>query len=143
MTYDLMNRRDTITKHHAGIESSVETIRRYIEVGIPPRKAVLGFGFYVKWFETVPLKELDGSGKGPIGIPTVQMEDLDTGKDLGVSGAFVWCEKPGEKVKASFELAMAGGMWMRGMEVITSWMNKRISFGLEKVLRVLRKSLRH
>ena len=50
MTYDLMNRKDNITKHYTGIQLSLETINVYLQNGVSPEKANLGFAFYVKWF---------------------------------------------------------------------------------------------
>lgn len=38
MTYDLMNRRDTVTKHHTSVAGSIETIENYLAIGAPPEK---------------------------------------------------------------------------------------------------------
>ncbi|KAF7908992.1 uncharacterized protein EAE98_012381 [Botrytis deweyae] len=111
MTYDLMNRRDNVTVHHAGIEGSLEAVDRYIKNGVPPHKAILGFAFYAKWFKIIPLEEHHGPIRSPLGLPTVQMEDLDTGADLGKSGAFVWTENPSTSVETSFKRAMALGQY--------------------------------
>lgn len=54
MTYDLMNRRDNVTKHHTGIHASKEAIDAYLENGVAAEKVNLGFAFYVKWFKTDP-----------------------------------------------------------------------------------------
>ncbi|THV46936.1 hypothetical protein BGAL_0348g00170 [Botrytis galanthina] len=111
MTYDLMNRRDNVTAHHAGIEGSLEAVDRYIQNGVPPHKAILGFAFYAKWFKIIPLEEHHGPIRSPLGLPTVQMEDPDTGDDLGKSGAFVWSENPSTSVETSFKRAMALGQY--------------------------------
>ncbi|TGO75647.1 hypothetical protein BELL_0201g00180 [Botrytis elliptica] len=71
MTYDLMNRRDNVTVHHAGIEGSLEAVDRYIKNGVPPHKAILGFAFYAKWFKIIPLEEHHGPIRSPLGLPTV------------------------------------------------------------------------
>ena len=52
MTYDLMNRRDNVTKHHTGIENSLAAIDAYIAAGAAPQRLHLGFAFYAKWFKT-------------------------------------------------------------------------------------------
>ena len=41
MTYDLMNRRDNVTKHHTGVQNSLEAINAYLERGVPAEKANL------------------------------------------------------------------------------------------------------
>ena len=46
MTYDLMNGRDSVTKHHTGIKSSLVSIEAYEERGVPLSKMNLGFAFY-------------------------------------------------------------------------------------------------
>jgi chitinase len=38
MSYDLMNRRDNITKHHSSVAGSEATIKNYIAIGAPPEK---------------------------------------------------------------------------------------------------------
>ena len=106
MTYDLMNRRDNFTKHHTGIEASIESIDTYLDMGIPPEKMNLGFAFYVKWFNTDPRA---GCKENPIGCKTVLMEDPDTGGDLGQAGAFSWHDRVPEDVKKSFTKALEHG----------------------------------
>jgi len=108
MTYDLMNRRDNVTKHHTGIELSLEAINAYLSCGVPSEKANLGFAFYVKWFRTEP------SGicyKNPIGCRTVLMEDPVTGADLGQGGGFAWSDNVPSEVSTSFSKALAGGTY--------------------------------
>lgn len=48
MTYDLMNRRDNVTKHHTDIEQSLIAINAYEKRGVPDEKINLGFAFYIK-----------------------------------------------------------------------------------------------
>jgi chitinase len=38
MSYDLMNRRDTVTKHHSSVTGSEDTIKNYLAIGAPPEK---------------------------------------------------------------------------------------------------------
>lgn len=110
MTYDMMNRRDCITKHHTGIELSVQAVNAYIENGVPPGKVSLGLAFYVKWFRTDP--GADCSSK-PLGCRTVLMEDPETGKDLGQCGAFAWSDEVPIELSVSFERALEGGRYDR------------------------------
>lgn len=108
MTYDLMNRRDNVTKHHTGIRPSLDAINRYLENGLPAEKANLGFAFYVKWFRTDPK---GGCDRSPIGCKTVLMEDPSTGADLGQAGAFSWHDPVPAELETSFEKALAGGRY--------------------------------
>jgi len=108
MTYDLMNRRDNITKHHTGIELSLDAINTYEERGIPSEKMNLGFAFYIKWYKTDPH---GGCDKNPIGCKTTLMEDSLTGADLGQAGAFSWHDPVPSEVSASYERAMAHGKY--------------------------------
>jgi GH18 family chitinase len=103
MTYDLMNRRDNITKHHTGVELSLDAIDAYLENGVPPQKANLGFAFYVKWFKTDP----QGScTENPVGCRTVLMEDPLTGRDLGQAGAFSWHDTVPSELEQCFKKAL-------------------------------------
>ncbi|KAH8725449.1 glycoside hydrolase superfamily [Phaeosphaeriaceae sp. PMI808] len=85
MTYDLMNRRDNITRHHTSVAGSVETVENYLAIGAPPQKINLGFAYYAKYFTT----QGDCSSK-PLGCPIVPAEDPITGKDLLTSGAWTY-----------------------------------------------------
>jgi GH18 family chitinase len=108
MTYDLMNRRDNVTKHHTGIELSLDAINTYEERGISPEKMNLGFAFYIKWYKTDPHGDCD---KNPIGCKTTLMEDPSTGADLGRAGAFSWHDTVPSELSASYERAMARGKY--------------------------------
>lgn len=108
MTYDLMNRRDNVTKHHTGIEASLISIDTYEHRGMPLEKMNLGFAFYIKWFKTDPE---GGCEKNPIGCRTVLMEDPVTGADLGQSGAFSWHDSVPAELSSSYERAMAHGKY--------------------------------
>ncbi|KAI9681845.1 MAG: hypothetical protein M1829_000590 [Trizodia sp. TS-e1964] len=108
MTYDLMNRRDTVTKHHTSIEGSIDTIKAYLDYGLPPEKANLGFGFYSKWFTT---ESGAGCASNPIGCKTVLLENSD-GSDTGHSGALTFTSDGGGTsgvIAASWQKALAGG----------------------------------
>ena len=106
MTYDLMNRRDNITKHHTGIQESLTAVNAYREGGVPPEKMNLGFAFYIKWFKTDPN---GGCQEDPIGCKTALLEDPVTGADLGRAGGFSWHDPVPEDISASYERAMAHG----------------------------------
>lgn len=108
MTYDLMNRRDTVTKHHTGLELSLDAIDAYAENGVPSEKMNLGFAFYVKWFQTDPEGRCD---ERAIGCRTVLMEDPTTGADLGHAGGFSWHDAVPADVSASFAKAVARGQY--------------------------------
>jgi GH18 family chitinase len=108
MTYDLMNRRDRLTKHHTGIEPSLDAIRAYLDHGLAPENANLGFAFYVKWFRTDPqAANCAVQNHPPIGCPTVPMEDPATGMDLGQAGAFSWHDDVPSEIERSFMKAVA------------------------------------
>lgn len=87
MTYDLMNRRDTTTKHHTDIKGSLAAIDKYLEFGLPAKKANLGIAFYAKYFTVAR-----NNCVNPIGCPTALLEDVN-GTDTGLSGAYTF-EKP-------------------------------------------------
>jgi GH18 family chitinase len=133
MTYDLMNRRDTITKHHTGVELSLEAIETYLALGVPAEKANLGFAFYIKWFKTAP--GIDCWKTGPVGCPAALMEDPSTGADLGKAGAFSWVDGVPEELVTSYRKAMEKGMyddvhgghywWDSEEEIWWSWDNPR------------------
>ena len=109
MTYDLMNRRDTVTKHHTGIEQSLIAINAYEERGVPSHKMNLGFAFYVKWFKTDP--HGGGCDVQPVGCNTTLMEDPITGADLGQAGAFSWHDQVPAEVFGSYNRAMTYGRY--------------------------------
>ena len=89
MTYDLMNRRDNVTKHHTDDKASLAAVDTYIARGMDPAKMNLGFAFYARWFTTA-----DGVNCSQgLGCACAVMEDPVTGADLGNSGAVTF-EKP-------------------------------------------------
>ncbi|KAL5334821.1 glycoside hydrolase superfamily [Aspergillus crustosus] len=86
MSYDLMNRRNNVTKHHSGVADSLDTIKAYLDIGAPPEKLNLGFAYYAKWFTTQAGADCASE---PLGCPTVEME-LPDGTDNGKSGAMTF-----------------------------------------------------
>jgi GH18 family chitinase len=108
MTYDLINRRDDVTKHHTGVQSSLDSIDAYLENGVSPEKANLGFAFYVKWFITRPDV---GCLQHPLGCKTVLMEDPSTGADLGQAGAFSWHDQVPSELADSYNRALSQGKY--------------------------------
>ena len=107
MTYDLLNGRDNFTQHHSGVADSREAMERYISRGAPPDKLNLGFGYYIKWFKTLP----DCNARNPLGCPTEILEDPETGADTGKCGAFSWHDKVPEELASSWSLTLARGTW--------------------------------
>lgn len=108
MTYDLMNRRDTVTKHHTGVELSLEAVDAYVAAGAPPQKLNLGFAFYAKYFKT---EHETCQQTSPVGCPTLLLEDPGTGDDLGRSGAFSWHDPVPHDVAESFAKALDRGTY--------------------------------
>lgn len=82
MTYDLMNRRDTVTKHHTDIKGSLAAIDLYLDRGMTASKINLGFAFYAKFFTLAA----NTTCTTPTGCPIALAEDAN-GDDLGTSGA--------------------------------------------------------
>lgn len=106
MTYDLLNRRDTVVKHHSGVADSRASARTYIGRGTPPRMLNLGLGYYVKWAKTTncdPDQLLD--------CPTQLLEDPKNGADLGRTAAFSWHDKVPLEFDASFGRAKLDGQY--------------------------------
>lgn len=107
MAYDLMNRRDDITKHHTGVQASLDAVRAYMVKGATPEKINLGFAFYAKYFRT----EREPCAKNPIGCPTGPLEDPETGVDLGRAGSFSWRDAVPKDVENSFKKALSDGKY--------------------------------
>ncbi|RYP32887.1 hypothetical protein DL767_004977 [Monosporascus sp. MG133] len=73
MAYDLMNRRNNGTGHHASLAGANDSITDYVgKLGLDPRKINLGFPFYAKFFE---LEKEDCSG--PLGCKLVAAENAN------------------------------------------------------------------
>ncbi|KAF9694885.1 hypothetical protein EKO04_007078 [Ascochyta lentis] len=92
MTYDLMNRRDNVTKHHSGTSGSKDALRLYSDRGFRAPELNLGLGFYVKWFKTA------------------SNETPSTGADLGKAGAFSWHDEVPPELANSFKRALENGV---------------------------------
>lgn len=110
MTYDLMNRRDNITKHHTGVQLSLESINQYVSNGAATQDLNLGFAFYTKYFRISP-ENHEVCRKSPIGCPSGQMEDPRTGADLGKTGGFSWHDTVPAEVSTSFASALQDGQY--------------------------------
>jgi GH18 family chitinase len=106
MTYDMMNRRDHVTKHHAGTSQSLVAIDAYQKRGVPPAKINIGLAFYIKWYKTA--FGLDCSARAT-GCPTELMENPTTGADLGKAGAFSWHDAVPSELSDSFHKALKFG----------------------------------
>lgn len=106
MAYDLMNRRDTVTRHHTSLLHSLDSVNAYLEKDVEPEKINLGLAYYVKWFRTTHDPRCL---EKPTGCPTVLLEDPVTGADLGQAGAFSWHDRVPSELAASFERAKLGG----------------------------------
>jgi GH18 family chitinase len=109
MTYDLMNRRDGITKHHTGLQLSLAAIDAFVRRGAAPQNLNLGLAFYAKWFRTQHQKCAQSTS--PVGCPTVLLEEPTTGADLGQCGAFSWHDSVPENVAKSFAKALGLGSY--------------------------------
>ncbi|KAI9151246.1 chitinase [Paramyrothecium foliicola] len=106
MTYDLMNRRDTVIKHHSGIDISKESIRLYMDRGAPAHLLNLGLGYYTKAFLT---QDCDPSEI--LGCPTQLLEDPETGADLGKTAGFSWHDEVPKDLLESFFRARTQGQY--------------------------------
>lgn len=114
MTYDLMNRRDALTRHHSSVSGSRAALQAYMARGASPEKLNLGLGFYVKWFRTDP-EDQDCGGRGAaVGCRTLLLEDPETGADLGNAGAFSWHDRVPEELEASFQRATESALYDAG-----------------------------
>jgi hypothetical protein len=96
MSYDLMNRRDNLTKHHSSVAGSEDTIKNYLAIGAPPSKINLGFAYYAKYFTTQ-----GDCGTSALGCPIVLAEDPVTGADLLTSGAWTFEKTHMQPVESS------------------------------------------
>lgn len=106
MTYDLLNRRDTVVKHHSGVAASLASISTYMERGVPAEMLNLGLAYYVKWALTQ-----DCDPDEPLGCPTQLLEDADTGADLGKTAGFSWHDDVPDELKSSFARATSQGRY--------------------------------
>lgn len=84
MTYDLMNRRDTVTKHHTDIGGSLAAVDAYLARGMTASKMNLGIAFYAKYFTLAA--NATCTAAAPLGCAIALAENAD-GTDAGTSGA--------------------------------------------------------
>jgi GH18 family chitinase len=110
MTYDLMNRRDSVTKHHTGVFLSLAAVDAYISRGAAATKLNLGLAFYAKWFKTEHCVDRNK----PIGCPTELLEDPETGADMGRAGSFSWHDSVPADVAESFSRSKSEGIYDDG-----------------------------
>ncbi|QGA19792.1 hypothetical protein EYB26_007486 [Talaromyces marneffei] len=130
MTYDLMNRRDNVTKHHTCIKDSLETVNNYLGIGMNATKGNLGIAFYAKYFTTDPSSDCATT---PIGCATVLLEDAN-GQDTGKSGAVTFETNPevsSSSITSSWSKAKSNGLtdedaggqyyWDRDSQLFWTW----------------------
>ncbi|TQS33844.1 hypothetical protein Golomagni_05797 [Golovinomyces magnicellulatus] len=80
MTYDLMNRRDNITKHHTSVNESLKVIDHYIDkLYLDPKKINLGFAIFAKYF-VVDSNKYCGTGLGCLTEPLENSNGAYTGQ---------------------------------------------------------------
>lgn len=82
MSYDLMNRRDNVTKHQSSVEECNNTVDNYSDIGLSADKMNLGGAYYAKWFTMDPKSDCDTH---PLGCAVVPLQNPD-GSDNGKSG---------------------------------------------------------
>lgn len=106
MTFDMLNRRDNVTKHQSGVVGSRGAMQAYVGRGAEAGKMNLGLPFFVKWFTT----ETCAQGKA-LGCPMPLLEDPATGADLGRSGAFSFHDEVPARLGPSFNRALTEGTY--------------------------------
>lgn len=84
MSYDLMNRRDTLTGHTTSVTGSAQSVQNYLDLGLDPAKANLGFSFYAKYFLAGP--DTNCTAMTALGCSVLPSEAKD-GSDNHNSGA--------------------------------------------------------
>ncbi|KAI5295735.1 hypothetical protein KEM52_000392 [Ascosphaera acerosa] len=85
MSYDLTNRRSQVTGHLSSVQGSLESVMNYLDLGLDPGKAVLGFPFYAEYYTMQP-GCAESSG---LGCPIVPAEDAQ-GMDAKTSGVLTF-----------------------------------------------------
>ncbi|CAK7262705.1 hypothetical protein SEPCBS57363_000179 [Sporothrix epigloea] len=111
MTYDLMNRRDTVTAHHSSVQNSLAAVDAYMAAGCDAQHINFGLAFYVRYYKTEhnDCAERRLQNGSAIGCRTLLMEDPETGADLGRAGAFSWHDSVPGYLESSFDKALAQG----------------------------------
>ncbi|KAI3335122.1 hypothetical protein F4824DRAFT_511317 [Ustulina deusta] len=111
--YYARRRRDNTTQHHSSVQGSLNTVEKYIGLGMDPAKMNLGIAFYAKYFETIE------KCTEPVSCETAILEDAG-GLDTGRSSAKTFLE--GVPVLASGQADNTeGGQWY--------WTPQRLIFG--------------
>jgi chitinase len=88
--------------HHTSVLGSLNTVEKYIELGMDPAKMNLGIAFYAKFFKTTE------PCANPVGCKTAVLES--GGVDTGLSGAITFAV--GTPVLASGQAdETEGGEW--------------------------------
>jgi GH18 family chitinase len=125
MTYDLINRRDNVTKHHSDLFESIGAMQSYTDPAIYARDLTFGLGFYIKWFKTAADETCDRVPA--IGCRTELLEDPETGADLGKAGAFSWHDEVPLALQESFERAIKHGVddWQAGSLIGHCYLDKQ------------------
>ncbi|KAH6622449.1 42 kDa endochitinase-like protein [Boeremia exigua] len=108
MSYDLMNRRDGFTKHHSGLDGTIQALHGYTNPAVHTKNLNIGLGFYIKWYRTASNETCDLVPA--IGCRTELMEDPITGADLGKAGAFSWHDEVPTELADSFAKALKNGV---------------------------------
>jgi hypothetical protein len=103
MSYDLMNRRDTVTAHHSSISGAAQAVQNYLDIGAPASKINLGFAYYAKYFTTA-----GDCTSSPLNCPIVVAEDPITGKDTLTSGAWTFEKSHMQPVNGSVPVSNDG-----------------------------------
>lgn len=85
MSYDLMNRRSSLTQHHASVNGCKQSMNAYVKNVVPPTKLNIGFPFYAKWFTLQAGVECEN----PVGCSVGAFKNAD-GSDNGLSGVFTF-----------------------------------------------------
>ncbi|KAI1753228.1 glycoside hydrolase family 18 protein [Xylaria castorea] len=92
-----------VVNHHTSVQGSLNTVDKYIELGMDAAKMNLGIAFYAKYFQTIE------NCTEPVGCETTVLEDAN-GLDTGRSGAKTFLE--GIPVLASGHADQTeGGQW--------------------------------
>ncbi|ORX34775.1 glycoside hydrolase superfamily [Kockovaella imperatae] len=87
MTYDFMNRRDNVSTYHAGLPVVDDSFDIYsTQKHIDPKKIVVGFPMYAKWFYA----SSTCMTSPPLNCNMGMEYEFPNGTDTGYSGTAVW-----------------------------------------------------
>ncbi|KAI5299158.1 hypothetical protein KEM56_003473 [Ascosphaera pollenicola] len=85
MSYDLTNRRSKATGHLSSVKGSLESAKNYIDLGLDPKKANLGFPFYAEFYKMLP----NCTNANGLNCPIQAAENAD-GSDAKTSGVLTF-----------------------------------------------------